>query len=237
MAILVVEDDNSLGHFLCKGLEGEGHAGEWVGSGEDACARLAWQRYELLILDLNLPGMDGTRVLEKSRENGDPPAVIVLTARSQVEERVRMFDLGADDFLPKPFSFHELAARVRARLRERPQAEARLRCGDLELDRLQHVAFRNGRRIELTGKEYTLLEFLVRNSGHPVTRMMIIDQVWKLPLETMTNVVDVYVNYLRKKVDGGEETKLIQTVRGVGYRLGSAQATTEGEARDGTRSV
>lgn len=237
MAILVVEDDNPLGQFLCKGLEGEGHAVDWVTSGEEACERLSWQSYALLILDLNLPGMDGTKVLERSRDASAPPAVIVLTARTQVEERVKMFDLGADDFLPKPFSFHELAARVRARLRERPKAESRLRCGDLELDRLEHVAYRGGRKIDLTAKEYTLLEFLLRNSGHPVTRTMIIDQVWNLPLETMTNVVDVYVNYLRKKVDGGEKTRLIQTVRGVGYRMGPENGASGEEVDHATRTV
>jgi DNA-binding response OmpR family regulator len=180
--------------------------------------------YDLIVLDLNLPGLDGLQVLRKVRSSEVAIPVLVLTSRSEVQERVRCLDAGADDYLTKPFSFAELSARVRALLRRRgPVAESILKVGDVELDRVQRKVTRAGHAIELTPKEFALLEYLMRNAGRRVTRAMIMENVWNLTFDTMTNVVDVYINYLRKKVDTSPERPLIQTIRGVGYQVGSTE--------------
>lgn len=220
MRILVAEDDASLASFLRKGLEAEHYAVDIVGEGGGAAQMAREQDYDLLILDLNLPGASGVEVLADLRQHKPSMPVLVLTARSGIEDRVQVLDLGADDYLTKPFSFSELSARVRALLRRRQQpAEAVLRVGELELDRIEHKVRRAGQPIELTPKEFALLEYLMLNAPRRVTRAMIIEHVWNLSFDTMTNVVDVYINYLRKKVDGGFDAKLIQTIRGVGYAI------------------
>ncbi len=228
MRILVAEDDSALCSFVKKGLEAEHYAVDVAADGDSALFMAAHYEYDLLILDLNLPRVDGLNVLRQIRTAKPSLPVLVLTARNKVEDRVKGLDLGADDYLTKPFSFTELAARVRALLRRgaRP-AESVLRSADLELDRVQHIVRRGGRRIELTSKEFALLEYLMRNAGRPVSRAMIVEHVWNLSFDTMTNVVDVYINYLRKKVDNGNDKRLIHTVRGVGYRL-SGEEEPEG---------
>ncbi len=228
MRLLVAEDDGSLASFLRKGLEAENYAVDVAGEGIGAAQMAREQDYDLLILDLNLPGSSGDEVLAELRQHKPALPVLVLTARSGVEDRVQVLDLGADDYLTKPFSFSELSARVRALLRRKQlPANAVLRVGELELDRLEHKVHRAGQPIELTPKEFAMLEYLMLNAPRRVTRAMIIEHVWNLSFDTMTNVVDVYINYLRKKVDGSYETKLIRTIRGVGYSIGaenSAQA-------------
>jgi len=221
MRVLVVEDDPPLAQFIKKGLESEEYVVDCAGDGEGAREMAAQCEYDLLVLDLNLPGVDGTAVLKTLREKRSSMPVLVLTARNTLEDRVSVLDMGADDYLVKPFSFSELSARLRALLRRQSKpADPMLRCDDLELNRIDRVVQRAGRKIELTSKEFLLLEYLMRNSGHRVTRAMIIEHVWNLSFDTMTNVVDVYINYLRNKVDEGAENKLIHTVRGVGYQFG-----------------
>jgi DNA-binding response OmpR family regulator len=220
MRILVVEDDGPLASFVGKGLQAEHYAVDIAADGEQARVLAAECDYDLLILDLNLPKMDGISVLRHIRPLRPSLPVLVLTARSRVEDRVLCLDSGADDCLIKPFSFSELSARVRALLRRgRPTAESVMKIADLKLDRIERKVERGGRNIELTSKEFALLEYLMRNAGRRITRSMIIEHVWNLSFDTATNVVDVYINYLRKKVDEGFRPKLIHTVRGVGYEL------------------
>ncbi len=228
MRVLVAEDDNALARFVRKGLEAEHFAVDIASDGEEAQYMAEECDYDLVILDLTLPQTDGLHVLKRVRAKKSGLPVLVLTTRSRVEDRVKGLDLGADDYLTKPFSFSELSARVRALLRRgsRP-AESVLRAEDLELNRVERTVKRAGRRIELTPKGFALLEYLMVNAGRRVTRTMIIKHVWNLSFDTMTNVVDVYINYLRKKVDEGFERKLIRTVRGVGYQLGSGEDDKE----------
>jgi DNA-binding response OmpR family regulator len=225
MRVLVVEDDPPLAQYIRKGLEAEEYTVDAACDGEAAREMAEKCEYDLLVLDLNLPGMDGTALLKSLREKKSSiMPVLVLTARNSLEDRVTVLDMGADDYLVKPFSFSELSARMRALLRRKSKsADSTLRYDDLEMNRVERVVLRAGRKIELTSKEYLLLEYLMRNSGHRVTRAMIVEHVWNLSFDTMTNVVDVYINYLRKKVDEGAENKLIHTVRGVGYQFGRVQ--------------
>jgi len=221
MRILVVEDDGPLATFVRKGLEAEHYAVDTAGDGEQARVMALEADYDLLILDLNLPRLDGLEVLHAVRGKKPSLPVLVLTARSRIEDRVQALDAGADDCLIKPFSFTEMSARVRALLRRGPRTvDTVLHIADLELDRVERKVKRAGKYIELTSKEFALLEYLLRNAGRRVTRSMIIEHVWNLSFDTSTNIVDVYVNYLRKKVDEGFTPRLIHTVRGVGYELG-----------------
>jgi|SRR5690348_16349992 len=220
MRILLAEDDVSLGNFVRKGLEAAQHQVSLSHAGDEVDFLLSTQEYDLLILDLNLPRIDGVQILRRMRNANNNTPVLVLTARSKVEDRVTLFDLGADDYLVKPFSFSELSARVRALLRRRAKPmEESLRIGNLELNRVDRRVTRGGKEIELSPKEYALLEYLMTNAGRNVTRTMILKQVWQHSFDTSTNVVDVYINYLRKKVDANLELKLIHTVRGIGYVL------------------
>lgn len=222
MRILVVEDDTPLATFVRKGLEAEHYAVDTAEDGEQARSMALDSDYDLLVLDLNLPKLDGIEVLRSVRGKKPNLPVLVLTARSRIEDRVQSLDSGADDCLNKPFSFTELSARVRALLRRGPRTvETVLQIADLELDRVERKVKRAGKLIELTAKEFALLEYLLRNAGRRVTRNMIIEHVWNLSFDTSTNIVDVYVNYLRRKVDDGFNPRLIHTVRGVGYELGA----------------
>jgi two-component system copper resistance phosphate regulon response regulator CusR len=225
MRILIAEDDTALAGFVRQGLQGEHYQVDVVEDGEQARAMGSEFDYDLVILDLNLPKLDGVSVLRHLRLKRPSLPVLVLTQRSRVEDRVQCLDTGADDYLPKPFSFSELSARIRALLRRSHlPSESVLVVEDLHLDRVEHRAERAGRRIDLTSKEFSLLEYLMRNAGRQVSRAVIIEHVWNLTFDTTTNVVDVYINYLRRKVDDGHPRKLIHTVRGVGYEL-------SGEAR------
>lgn len=194
MRILVVEDDAPLASFIRKGLEAEHYAVDVAGDGERARQMALESDYDLMVLDLNLPKLDGISVLNSVRLKKPSLAVLVLTARSRIEDRVQSLDSGADDCLIKPFSFTELSARVRALLRRGPRTiETVLRVADLELDRVARKVERGGKRLDLTSKEFALLEYLMRNSGRRVTRAMIVEHVWNLSFDTSTNIVDVYV--------------------------------------------
>jgi DNA-binding response OmpR family regulator len=236
MRVLVVEDDPALAVFLQKGLMLEGHEVERVGDGDAALEMAAQQAPDLVVLDLGLPRRDGSEVLEILRRDFPTALVLVLTGRSQVEERVRCLDLGADDFVLKPFSFHELMARCRALLRRRDRfADPMLRFGGVDLNRMERSVAYEGKRIELTVKEFALLEFLMLRRGGSCSRAELLSQVWHSTAGAGTNVVDVYITYLRKKLAAAhpaEEawTAAIETVRGVGYRLRDRRSVPRMEA-------
>lgn len=196
MRILIAEDDEALAKFVRQGLEGERYAVDVFSDGEQARSAATQTEYDLVVLDLNLPKLDGVSVLRQLRLQKPTLPVLVLTQRTKVEDRVQCLDTGADDYLAKPFSFSELSARIRALVRRSHlPSESVLTIGDLKLDRVEHRVERAGRRIELTMKEFSLLEYLMRNAGRKVTRSMIIEHVWNLTFDTTTNVVDVYINY------------------------------------------
>lgn len=224
MRVLLAEDDKAVANFIQKGLAAEQYAVDVAGDGEEAQYMLEQFDFDLVILDLGLPQLNGLEILKRLRASKQSLPVLVLTARSRVEDRVKGLDLGADDYLTKPFAFSELSARLRALLRRpvRPP-DMVLRVKDLEMNRAERTVRRAGQPIELTAKEFALLEYLLRNAGRCVTRTMIIEHVWNLSFDPMTNVVDVYINYLRNKVDRGHLTRLLRTVRGVGYQLGGEE--------------
>jgi len=219
--VLVADDDIPLGNFLRRQLEAESFLVDFVQDGELASEALDRGKYHLLILDLNMPKMDGVAVLNHVRPKMPQLPILVLTARTQVEDRVLSLESGADDCLLKPFSVSELLARVRALLRRNPFLPGNpLRVGDLTLDGREYRVERGGQRINLSGKEFALLEYLMRNAHLTVTRAMIMEHVWNMPFDNSTNLVDVYVKYVRDKVDTPEfSTQMIRTVRGVGYVL------------------
>jgi DNA-binding response OmpR family regulator len=219
MRILVVEDESKLSDFVLQGLEAENFPADLAADGQQALELLTTGLYDLIVLDLMLPKIDGLSVLRRLREKKIGIPVLVLTARSSVEERIEGLEAGADDYVVKPFSLEELIARIRALLRRRAAPASLLRVADLDLDRSLRQVRRAGRPIQLTPKEYAILEFLMENAGHPVTRAMLFERVWSSRSEGLTNLVDVYVTHLRAKVDRDFEPKLIQTVRGVGYLL------------------
>lgn len=195
MRILIAEDDEALAKFVRQGLEGERYAVDVVADGQQARTLAMNSEYDVLVLDLNLPGLDGVTVLRQVRLKKPSLPVLILTQRTKVEDRVQCLDTGADDYLAKPFSFSELSARIRALLRRSHlPSESLLIAGDLKLDRVQRIVERAGTRIELTAKEFSLLEYLMRNAGRDLTRSMIIEHVWNLSFDTTTNVVDVYIN-------------------------------------------
>ena len=232
MRILIAEDDAPLASFIAKTFGAENHSTEIAHNGQEALQRVSQTSYDLLILDLNLPLLDGSQVLSRLRSRDAEIPILILTATDHVSERVACLDAGADDYLTKPFSFSELSARARAVLRRKARpVQTVLKVEDLQLDCVQRTVERGGRPIELTPKEFSLLEYFMRNAGRRITRNMIIQYVWKLSPDTMTNVVDVYVNYLRKKIDEGSRQKLIHTVRGVGYEFGVAAAAMNGSAK------
>jgi DNA-binding response OmpR family regulator len=228
MRVLVVEDDRSLGAFLRSGLELEGHRVEWAEDGDVALVSMEANHPDLVLLDLSLPKRDGMEVLAEMQARHDDAAVLVLSGRSDLSARVECLDMGADDYLLKPFSFSELRARCRALLRRRRKvADPVLRHGDLELHRIEHRVMRGGRAIALTAKEFALLEYLLLHQGECVSRSQLLADVWQMPEQTGTNVVDVYVNYVRRKLDDAGQDALgfageglIETVRGAGYMLG-----------------
>ena len=219
MKILVVEDEAKIGDYLRQGLQEAGFSVDLVRDGLDGAHVALTGVYELLILDVMLPGLDGWGILRRVRAAGNEVPVLFLTARDQVDDRVRGLELGADDYLVKPFAFAELLARVRTLLRRGSKAKEAecLRVADLELDLLRRRATRGGRRIDLTAKEFALLELLMRRQGEVLPRALIASQVWDMNFDSDTNVIEVAVRRLRTKVDEGYERKLIRTVRGMGY--------------------
>jgi DNA-binding response OmpR family regulator len=219
MRILVVEDDRKVAAFIQRGLEEEGHAVDVLHNGSDASRQALCIDYDAAVLDLMLPGRSGLQVLRDLRTTkGDLP-VLILTARDSLDERVAGLDAGADDYMVKPFALAEVSARLRALLRRGQPRQVRLHVADLELDPVKRAVTRGGRRIDLRPKEYALLEFLMRNSDRPITRSLIIEHVWDIHFDSISNVVEVHINSLRQKIDRGFELPLIHTIRGVGYML------------------
>jgi DNA-binding response OmpR family regulator len=217
--ILIAEDDRKVASFIQKGLQEEGHAADMLHNGaEVGCQALSFD-YDLVILDLMLPGRLGLDILRDIRSQKPRLPVLVLTAKGSIEERVNGLDSGADDYMAKPFAFTELSARIRALLRRGVQADTRIRVGDLELDTATRQVHRVGQPIDLKPKEYALLEFLMRNAHRPVTRTMIIEHVWDIHFDSISNVVDVHINLLRNKIDKGRHLALLRTIRGVGYMI------------------
>ncbi len=218
MRILVVEDEKKVAGFIRRGLEEEGYAVDVAGDGETGLAMALDGVHDLILLDVHLPGMNGFTVLRELRGRKVATPVLLVTVRATIEDKVLGLDSGADDYLTKPFAFQELLARVRALLRRRGEDKsAVLQVADLTLDPARRTAHRGGETIELTTKEFSLLEYFMRNRGRVLTRTMIAEHVWDYDFDSMTNVIDVYVNYLRKKIDRGRKRKLIHTIRGSGY--------------------
>ena len=222
MHILVVEDEVRLATLLRRVLREERHVVDVANDGPSGLSLALNDNYDLLILDLMLPGMDGLEICRRLRGKGIQVPILMLTARGAVEDRVAGLEGGADDYLTKPFAMQELLARVKVQLRRgrTPGAETRLQVGDLTLDLLRHEAQRGDRVIQLTAKEFALLEFLMRHPGQVLTRTQIMDHVWEYDMDALSNVVDIYIHYLRDKVDRGFSHPLIATVRGVGYKIG-----------------
>ena len=219
MRILVVEDDRKVASFIQRGLEEEGYAVDVLHDGHDAGDQAHQAGYDCVVLDLMLPGRSGFQVLRDIRARKADLPVLILTAKDSPEERVTGLDSGADDYMGKPFALAELSARIRALLRRGTPRETKLRIADLEIDTVRRAVSRGGRAIDLRAKEYALLEFLVRNSDRPITRSIIIEHVWDIHFDSVSNVVEVHVNSLRNKIDRGMGVPLIHTIRGVGYML------------------
>ena len=223
MRILVVEDERKIASFVQQGLKEFGFAADVIHRGDEALEVILDNRFDAVVLDIMLPGRDGLSVLRMLRERSNAVPVLILTARGAICEKVEGLDLGADDYLAKPFSIEELAARLRALIRRQTgETLARYRIGDLTLDVATRIARRGNRRINLTGREFSLLECMMRAPGRVFTRTQLCQHVWEYQFDVGTNLVDVYIQRLRRKVDDGEPTKLIQTVRGAGYRVEGA---------------
>jgi DNA-binding response OmpR family regulator len=219
MRFLVAEDDHALGAFLRRALEAEGHEVRLAQDGQAAIDSLIEEIPDIAILDLNMPRKDGTEVLRFLRSVTEDVPVVILSARNETETRLKCLNLGADDCMLKPFSLAELRARTRVLLRRRRDPDLLLRSGALEVSRVERTVKYEGHPVTLTGKEFALLEYLLLNRGRAVSRATLLEQVWKMHPEANTNVVDVYVNYLRRKLKGAGEA-VIQTVRGEGYAIG-----------------
>jgi DNA-binding response OmpR family regulator len=221
MKLLIAEDDRALAMFLTRGMEADGHRVRCVGDGAEAVKAFREDLPDLTILDLNLPVKDGEQALAEIRAVDAQLPILVLTGRQEVETRIRCLDLGADDLMLKPFSLHELRARCRALLRRKREAKLTLRAGDLELDRLDHTVRRGGQPVALTNKEFSLIEHLMLHRGQCVSRVELLDAVWNMEPAQTTNIVDVYVNYLRRKLKDPPPGFLLRTVRGQGYTVPS----------------
>lgn len=219
MRILVIEDDVKIASFVQRGLTQEHYAVDSVSDGEEGASLAEDPAYDLIILDLMLPKLPGMQVLQRIRQRSRELPVLILTAKGSVEDIVAALDAGADDYLRKPFQFSELTARVRALLRRRQRSSTTYQVADLILDPNRRLVTRGGRKIDLSSKEFALLEYLLQHAGTTVTRTRIVEHVWDINFDSFTNVVDVYVNYLRNKIDKQFSPPLIRTVRGVGYVL------------------
>ena len=219
MRILVVEDEKRIADFLERGLESAGYAVDVANDGSSAIDLVHAASYDMIVLDLGLPDMDGLKVLEKIRTRKVSPPVLILSARGDVDDRVKGLELGADDYLVKPFAFVELLARARVLLRRGQPTPEKLAVGDLQLDCIRRKVTRGPENIELAPKEFSILEYLMRNRGRPLSRTMIVEHVWDMDYDGLTNIVDVYIRHLRSKIDDKFPEKLIQTIRGIGYVL------------------
>ncbi|MBV9074647.1 MAG: response regulator transcription factor [Acidobacteria bacterium] len=220
MRILLIEDEVKLSAFIKRGLVAERYAVDVAKDGRSGLELAETYQYDLIILDLMLPGMDGSEVLRRVRKQNSSVPVLILSARDSLQDKVSNLEIGADDYLTKPFAFAELLVRIKALMRRGPVNRAStIRVSDLELDRLSQQVKRAGHRIDLTSKEYALLEYLMSNAGRVLSRNMIIEHVWDQSFDGITNIVDVYIRHLRNKVDTGREPKLLRTVRGVGYTI------------------
>ena len=220
MRVLLIEDEAAIVRYLERGLREEGHQVESAATGEDGIELAASEDVDLVIIDIGLPGIDGHQVLSAIRERKPALPAIMLTARDDVSSKIRALDAGADDYIVKPFSFAELTARMRAAMRRGDQRRASaVEVGDLRIDFLQRRAWRGGRLIELSNREFTLLAYLMQHAGQVLTRTQLLEAVWDYDFDPGSNVVDVYIRYLRRKIDEPNEPSVIQALRGVGYRL------------------
>ncbi len=228
--ILVIEDEKRIADFVARGLESAGYTVDSAADGAAGLELVHATDYDLIVLDLMLPDMDGLKVLEKIRNRKLSPPVLILSALGAVDDRVKGLERGADDYLGKPFSFTELLARVRALLRRGQPTPERLQVGDLVLDCIRRKVTRSAEPIELAPKEFSILEYLMRNRGRALSRTMIVEHVWDMDYDGLTNIVDVYIRHLRSKVDDRWPEKLIHTVRGVGYMIETPEKQSEQEA-------
>ena len=229
MRILVVEDEKRIADFLSRGLESGGYAVDVANTGGAAIDMVHAADYDLVILDLGLPDMDGLAVLQKIRNRKVSPPILILSARDAVDDRVKGLEGGADDYLVKPFAFVELLARVRVLLRRGQPTPERLQVGDLVLDCIRRRVTRAAENVDLAPKEFSILEYLMRNRGRPLSRTMIVEHVWDMDYDGLTNIVDVYIRHLRSKIDDKWPQKMIQTVRGIGYMLDTPDRTSDRE--------
>lgn len=227
MRILVIEDEKRIAEFIARGLESAGYQVDTAEEGAKGLEMAHAVDYDLVILDLILPDMPGLAVLEKIRNRKMSPPVLILSALGAVDDRVKGLERGADDYLAKPFSFVELLARVRALFRRGQPMPERLQVGDLVLDAIRRKVTRGGEPIELAPKEFSILEYMMRNPGKPLTRTMIVEHVWDMDYDGLTNIVDVYIRHLRSKIDDRWPQKLIRTVRGVGYMIDAGERPAE----------
>src|SRR5436305_2983399 len=227
MRIRVVEDEKRIADFLCRGLEGAGYAVDAALTGGAALECVHATDYDLVILDRMLPDMDGLQALEKIRNRKVGPPVLILSARGALDDRVKGLEQGADDYLVKPFAFVELLARARVLLRRGQPTPERLQVGDLTLDCIRRRVTRNNENIELAPKEFSILEYMMRNRGRPLSRTMIVEHVSDMDYDGLTNIVDVYIRHLRSKIDDKWPAKMIHTVRGIGYMLYSPEKAAE----------
>ena len=221
MRVLIIEDDQQIASFVTKGLQQAGYAVDHVSDGEEGAQMAELNPYDLMVIDIMLPGTDGFSVIERLRSGGNTTPILVLSARGSLDDKLKGFQSGSDDYLTKPFSFSELQARLQALLRRttRGQRQSVLQVGDLKMDLLSRKVNRGDRQIELQPREFALLEYLMRNSGNVVSKTMILEHVWDYHFDPQTNVVDVLVHRLRNKIDRNFQTKLLHTVRSVGYVL------------------
>src|SRR3954449_9387791 len=219
MRVLVVEDEKRIADFLSRGLQSAGYAVDVVHNGGDAVERVHKTEYKLVVIDLGLPDTEGLQVLQKIKNRKIVPPVLILSARDSVDDRVRGLEQGADDYLVKPFAFVELLARVRVLLRRGQPTPEKLQVGDLTLDCIRRKVSRTNENIELAPKEFSILEYMMRNRGRPLSRTMIVEHVWDMDYDGLTNIVDVYIRHLRSKIDDKFPIKMIHTVRGIGYML------------------
>jgi len=225
MRILLLEDEPKVSALVKRGLTAERYAVDISADGREGLEYAEAYPYDLILLDLMLPSLSGVEVLQRIRRTNQYVPILVLTARDSVDDKVKLFEIGADDYLTKPFAFAELLVRVKALLRRGPvNRSSTLRIGDLELDRLTQQVKHHGKRIDLTAKEYSLLEYLMQNPDRVLSRNMIIEHVWDQSFDGITNIVDVYVRHLRSKIDEGSESRMIRTVRGTGYMIRSENA-------------